>query len=167
MAKKRRKTAKEFLADAWLDLKFKLIILGSVFIAFMIVLLLIVNDIQSDKEKLANKANKYETYIDQLLLKKYSIEELKKMSTDELKLAVDVVIDEENSRVVNSPKLNDFIIPVQDETYSTQFKLSREPKTQWTQEDIDQFWINLDTLDLNKLDEKNFEYLKARLKDIR
>lgn len=168
MKKKKKKfSIIEFISDAWLDLKFKLIILGSIFIAILITVILIVNDLENDKSILDSKANKYETYIDQLLLKKYSVDELKDMNTDQLKLAVDVVIDEANNKVINSPKLDDFILPVKDDNYTTMFKLSRTPKTEWSQEDIDQFWVDLETLDIKNLDEKNFDFLKARLEDIR
>lgn len=164
--KKDRFSLKEFFADAWLDLKFKLIIISSVFIAFVIVLVLVVQDMNGDREMLASKANKYETYIDQLLLKKFTQDELKDMSRDELKLAIDMVIDEESSKVVNAPKLGDFILPVEDENYSTMFKLTREPKNSWSSQDINPYWIDLDGLDIDGLDERNFEYLKIRLKDI-
>lgn len=165
--RKRKKTITEFFSDLWLDLKFKLIIIGSVFIAIMISIVLVVVDIQNDSMLLESKANKYETYIDQLLLKKFSVEELKAMNNDDLKLAVDIVIDEANNRATNSPNLNDFILPIKDDDYTTVFKQSREPKDKWTQEDIDQYWVDLDTLDIKDLEKNNFEYLKARLKDIR
>lgn len=168
MKKKKKKfSLSGFLSDAWLDLKFKLILIGSVFVAFLIVILLVVTDLQSDKNLLERTANKYETYIDQLLMKKFSVDELKEMNNDQLKLAVDVVIDEANNKVINAPKLNDFILPVKDDNYTTMFKISRTPKTTWVQEDIEDFWIELESLDIKNLDEKNFEFLKARLKDIR
>lgn len=167
MKKKNKISITGFLSKAWLDLKFKLIILSSVFIAFLAVIFLVANDIRSDRAILENKANKYETYIDQLLLKKYSEEELKKMNSDELKMAVDIVIDEANSQIVNTPKLNDFILPVKDEDFSSVFKLTREARKSWSQEEIQEFWVDLDSLEIDNLDEKNFDYLKARLKDIR
>lgn len=167
MKKKIKFSLTQFFADAWLDLKFKLILLGSLFLAFILVIILVVSDMQHDREILESKANKYETYIDQLLIRKYSIDELKAMNHDELKLAVDIVIDEVNNQVVNAPKLNDFILPVKSEDYASVFKLTREPKKRWSEEDIKQFWIDLETLDIKDLDENNFEYLKARLKDIR
>ncbi|MGL1893128.1 MAG: hypothetical protein OCD02_15955 [Spirochaetaceae bacterium] len=165
--KNKKRTPLEFFADAWLDLKFKLIIIGSVFIAFIIIIILVVTDIQNDQMMLENKANKYETYIDQLLLKKFSIDELKDMNSDQLKIAVDMVIDETSNRVVNAPTLKDFILPVKDDNYADMFKLTREAKMKWTQEDVDQFWIDLETMNIKDLDENNFEYLKAKLKDIR
>lgn len=167
--KKRKKkfSIAAFLSDAWLDLKFKLIIIGSVFISILIVIVLVFNDMENDKSILEGQANKYETYIDQLLLSKYSIDELKDMNNDQLKLAVDIVIDDANNKIINSPKLNDFILPVKDDNYTTMFKLSRIPKSEWKQEDIDQFWVDLETLDIKNLDEKNFDFLKARLEDIR
>ena len=165
--RKKKFSIGEFFSDAWLDLKFKLIILGSVFVAILIVIILVVTDIQKDSQSLQSKANKYETYIDQLLLKKYSEDELKSMNSDQLKLAVDIVIDDANNKIINAPKLNDFILPVKDDNYTTMFKMSREPKSQWTLEDIDPYWADIDSLDIKNLDEKNFEFLKARLKDIR
>lgn len=167
MKKKNKRSLFQFLADSWLDLKFKLIILASVFIAFIIVIILVVSDIQNDSKILESKANKYETYIDQLLLKKYSIDELKNMNSDQIKLAIDIVIDEANHEIVNAPGLQDFILPIKDQDYATVFKLSREPQKRWSQEEIDQFWIDLESLDIKNLEENNFDYLKARLKDIR
>jgi len=168
MKKKKSKISiTQFFSNAWLDLRFKLIIFASFFIAFLLVMFLIARDVQNDKKILESKANKYETYVDQLLLAKYSIDELKNMNEDQLKLAVDVVIDEANNIMVESPKLNDFILPVKDDDYSSFFELTREAKSKWSQSDIDQFWIDLETLDIKNLDENNFDYLKARLKDIR
>ncbi len=165
--RKSKKSVPEFFADLWLDLKFKLIMIFSLFIAIMMVIGLIVQDFQNDKIMLESKANKYETYIDQLLLKKFSVDELKGMNEDELKLAVDIVIDEANNLFLGAPDLNDFILPIVDDDYTSVFKQTREPKKMWTQDDIDQYWIDLDTLDIKDLEENNFEYLKARLKDIR
>lgn len=167
--KKRRgkKSVSEFFADLWLDLRFKLIMIASLFIAIMLVIVLIVTDTQNDKILLESKANKYETYIDQLLIKKFSVAELKAMNVDELKLAVDIVIDEANNLIINAPVLNDFILPIKDDDYTSVFKPIREPKNKWTQDDIDKYWIELDTLNIKDLEKNNFEYLKARLKDIR
>ncbi len=166
MRKKKKQTLTQLISNAWMDLKVKLIILGSILIAFVMAVLLIVFDIQNDQILLESKANKYETYVDQLLLKQFSVDELKVMNADQLKLAVDMVIDEESNKVINAPSLNDFILPVKDDDFATQFKLTREPKSQWSQQDIDQFWVDLETLDIKNLEENNFEYLKARLKDV-
>ena len=59
------------------------------------------------------------------------------MNQDELKLAVDMVIDEMNNSSSNAPVLKDFILPIEESDYTTVFKLTREPKTEWNQEDID------------------------------
>lgn len=165
--KKKKFSIVGFFSEAWYDLKFKLIILGSLFIAFLIVIILVVTDIQNDNNIMQSKANKYETYIDQLLLKKFGLDELKNMNSDNLKVAVDMVVDEESNRIINAPKLNDFILPVKDDNYVTMFKLSRNPGIPWSQDNIDQFWIDLESLNIKNLDEKNFDFLKARLKDIR
>ncbi len=168
MKKKKSKfSIKKFLSEAWMDLKFKLIIIGSVFIAIMISLILVVSDIQSDKKISAQKIDKYETYIDNLLLEKFTTQELKNMNQDELKLAVDMVIDEMNNSSSNAPVLKDFILPIEESDYTTVFKLTREPKTEWNQEDIDPFWIDLDKIDIKDLDDKNFDFLKTKLKDVR
>ncbi len=167
MKKKNKKKLSAFINDAWMDLKFKLIIIGSVFISIIIVLMLVVSDIQKDSELMEKTANKYETYIDQLLLSKFTVEELKDMGPDQLKLSVDMVIDEANNRVVNAPSLNDFVFPIKEDNYVSTFKLTRKPKKKWSQEDIDQFWIDIESLDIKHLDENNFEYLKARLKEVR
>lgn len=167
MKKKSKVSVSQFFADAWLDLRFKLILLGSLFFSLILIVILVFTDIQNDKILLESKANKYETYIDQLLIQKYSVEELKSMNSDDLKLAVDIVIDEANNLIINAPNLNDFILPIKNEDYASVFELTREPKNRWMQEDIDQFWIDLETMDIKDLEENNFEYLKARLKDIR
>ena len=167
MKKNNKFSIVKFLSNAWFDLKFKLIIVGSVFIGIILVVILVVTDMDNDKKMYASKANKYETYIDQLLLQKFSIDELKEMNEDQLKLAVDMVIDTESNKVSNAPSLKDFILPVKDDDFSLKFKLTRKPKKQWSQEDIDQYWVDLETLDLDKLEENNFDYLKARLQDIR
>lgn len=165
--KKSKKGLFQLISEAWMDLKVKLFVIAILFISSLAVVFLVIMDVQNDKKLLESKANKYETYIDQLLLGKFTVEELKEMSPDQIKLAVDMVIDEENNKVINAPTLNDFILPVKNSDYATMFELTREPKKRWTQEEIEQFWIDLDSLDIKNLEENNFEYLKARLKDIR
>lgn len=165
--KKKKKKLSQVIREGWSDFRVKILVLTTLFISFISVVVLIINDIQNDARILEVKANKYETYIDQLLLSKFTFEELKEMSSDELKMAVDMVIEEENTKISNRPKLTDFILPVKDDDYSIKFKLTREPKKRWSSEDLEHYWIELDTLDIGNLDEKNFEYLKARLKEVR
>lgn len=151
---------------SWSDLKVKIIVLTTLFISVISVIILVALDFQRDREVIRRQADKYETYIDQLLLEKYSYEELKDMGAQELKIAIDMAIDQESQRVLNAPTLRDFLIPVKDDNYATTFKITRNPRDKWSKEEIEQFWIDLEDLDLDKLDERNLEYLKARLKDI-
>ncbi len=165
--KNKKKPLSQTISEGWSDFRVKLIVLATIFISFLAVIVLLFMDFQNDTKILKTKADKYETYIDQLLLGKFTSEELKEMNSDELKVAVDMVVAEENTKISNTPKLNDFILPVKDDDYSTKFRLTREPKKRWTQEDLDHFWVELNTLDIKNLEENNFEYLKARLKDVR
>jgi len=166
MRKKNKQSVGSFIKDIFADTKVKIILLASVLISFILIILLVFSDIKNDKSILETRANKYETYIDKLLLNRFSAEELKAMGDDQLKLSIDMVIDDANNKVINAPALKDFILPLKDSNYATKFRLSREPKTSWSQSDIDQFWIDIDGLDIKNLEENNFEYLKARLKEV-
>lgn len=150
----------------WSDLRVKILVLSTIFISVLAVVLLIAVDYQRDRAVLEREADKYETYIDQLLLEKYTYDELKSMGAQELKIAIDMAIDLESQRVTSAPSLRDFILPVKEDSYASSFKITREPRERWSQEEIDQFWIDLKELELDKLEERNFEYLKAKLKDI-
>ncbi len=61
MKKNNKFSIVKFLSNAWFDLKFKLIIVGSVFIGIILVVILVVTDMDNDKKMYASKANKYET----------------------------------------------------------------------------------------------------------
>ena len=164
--KKSKLSVSLFIKNVFADTKVKIILLVSVLFSFILIIVLVFSDIKHDEFVLKTHANKYETYIDKLLLSHFSAKELKAMDSDQLKLSIDMVIDDANNKVLNAPVLKDFILPLKDSNYATEFRLSREPKTRWSQEDIDQFWIDINGLDIKKLEENNFEYLKARLKEV-
>lgn len=167
MKRKKKKKLSQIVSEGWTKLEVKLVVIGTLFISFILVIILIFMDVQSDAKILESKANKYETYIDQLLLARFTQDELKAMGGDELKMAIDMVVEEESNRLSSAPALNDFILPVKEDDYSTRFQQTREPKKNWSKEELEHFWIDLNDLDIKNLDENNFDYLKARLKEVR
>lgn len=130
------------------------------------VLILILLDIRHDKEALKKQANRYETFIDQQLIKYYTWEELTDMSDDELRVVIDRVIEKEAETLLAVPDINDFIIPAKEDTYSTGFELIRKVRPRWSDEEIKTFWKPLEDVGLDKLDEKNMNLLKGKLEGV-
>lgn len=67
---------------------------------------------------------------------------------------------------LNSPALKDFYFEQQFEDPELELILGRTPKDKWGEEEIERFWIPVEEMELEKLQERNRKIMEGKLDGI-